>query len=280
MKITIFGLGFVGKAVQAGFTKWGNKVTAVDPKLGLTKDKAFEGGDPEVVFICVPTPMGTNGIADTSIVESVFSSLVDYKGIVVLKSTVVPSVIKKLEKMHPRFVYNPEFLTEANAVHDFLHPFMHVVGGNKEDCDLILHLYEHCSNCNLPAAVHITTPVEASMIKYGINSFLAAKVMFMNQWHDLCNAVGADYNVVADGIGTDPRITKSHSMVPGPDGRFGTAGACFAKDIPAIIVESITQGSHLSILNNVWNSNCDIRNGYAQPLPREIEQNITFNKIL
>lgn len=277
MKIAIIGKGFVGAAVEAGFTNDYNELLIVDPKIGTTVEWAL-AQKPDMVFICVPTPMGENGAIDSSIVEGVLSELKDFGGLVVLKSTVVPSKIQLLEKMHPRFVYNPEFLTEANAVRDFLKPFMHVFGGKKSDVDELEHIYEKYSNCVLCVQVVKCTPVEASMIKYGINSFLALKVAFMNQWKDLCDAVGADYDTVKVGVGNDPRIGGSHMMVPGPDGRRGYSSACFPKDCPAIIRESIALGAELTIARAAWNANCDYRTNDDR-LPREIEQNIKFNKI-
>lgn len=278
-RIGIVGAGFVGTAVQAGFNKPRNELFVVDPKLGTTLEWMIEN-DPEVVFICVPTPMGENGEIDSSIVDSVISKLVDYDGLVVLKSTVTPTKIQKLEKMHPRFVYNPEFLTEANAVHDFLNPFMHVFGGNPDDVDELDNIYVGSSNCKVSCVVvHKCSAVEASLIKYGINNFLALKVAFANQWKDLCDSVYADYDKVKAGIGTDPRIGSSHMNVPGHDGRRWAGGSCISKDVPAIIRESINLGSELTVLRSAWNANCDGRNSYAKPLPREIEQRIQFNKI-
>lgn len=278
MKIAIIGKGFVGAAVEAGFSNGSNRLLIVDPKVGTTVEWAL-AQKPDMVFICVPTPMGENGAIDSSIVEGVLTELKDFGGLVVLKSTVVPSKIQLLEKMHPRFVYNPEFLTEANAVRDFLNPFMHVFGGKKSDVDELEVIYEKRSNCMAAAKVVKCTPVEASMIKYGINSFLALKVAFMNQWKDLCDAVDADYDVVKVGVGSDPRIGGSHMMVPGPDGRRGFGSACFAKDLPAIINESMKVDSELSILRSAWNANCAWRNSHQSTLPRELEQNIKFNKI-
>ena len=277
-RIGIVGAGFVGTAVQAGFNKPRNELFVVDPKLGTTLEWMIEK-DPEVVFICVPTPMGENGEIDSSIVESVISKLVDYDGLVVLKSTVTPTKIQKLEKMHPRFVYNPEFLTEANAVRDFLDPFMHVFGGDPDDVDELDNIYVGNSNCKVSGvSVYKCTPVEASLVKYGINNFLALKVAFANQWKDLCGSVYADYDVVKKAIGTDPRIGNSHMSVPGPDGRRGYSGSCFPKDCPAIINESIALGAELTISRAAWNANCEYRSDGVR-LPREIEQHIKFNKI-
>ena len=119
-------------------------------------------------------------------------------------------------------------------------------------------------------------PAEASFIKYGINSFLMTKVLFWNQYSELCNNHNVDYNLIKEAIGTDVRIGSSHMNVPGHDGRRGSSSACFGKDVPAMIQYS---EKSLSILLEAWNENCDIRNSYAEPLPREKEQHITFNKL-
>lgn len=277
MKIAVVGAGFVGSAVAAGFQK--SNPIVVDPKLGYTvEDLVKEHQDLGAAFICVPTPMGENGSIDCSIVEKVLQvvSAANDQCLLVLKSTVTPANCKTLSEKYKNFVYNPEFLTEANAVHDFVNPFMHVFGGELSKCLAVEAIYAKYSSCKMNVPVHYVTPEEASLIKYGINSFLSTKVMFMNQWASLCEQYGADYTKVSSGMGTDPRITTSHMKVPGPDGRKGFGSACFAKDVPAIINEGKFT---LSILREVWNSNCDTRNSYPEPLPREKEQHIEFNYI-
>jgi UDPglucose 6-dehydrogenase len=119
--------------------------------------------------------------------------------------------------------------------------------------------------------------MEASAVKYGINSFLMTKVLFWNQFADQCQKFGIDYGTVKQAIGTDLRIGSSHMNVPGHDGRKGSAGACFAKDVPAFIHFS---NSECTILKEAWNSNCDYRNSYPVKLDREVEQHIEFNKIV
>lgn len=277
-KMAIVGYGFVGKALGAAFHS-ANPII-VDPQHNPEIDMEYLlAAKPEVVFVSVPTPMGADGIANTKIVETVFDDLfmLPASTIKVLKSTVVPSVIKKLETI-PGFVYNPEFLTEANAVRDFQNPKFHVMGGEEAYVDRLIEFYVAYSRC-AECPIIRTTPVEAAMIKYGINNYLATKVLFFNQWKNFCESVGANYDVVAATIGNDPRITQSHTMVPGADGRGGFGGSCFSKDIPAIIKEASGFGVDLSVLHTAWNANCDIRNSYDAPLPREVEQHITFTKI-
>lgn len=272
--VGVVGNGFVGSAVANGFRD--QNVVVIDPKLG-TKMQQLIDAKPEVVFICVPTPMGDDGVIDASIVKKVLGELegLPKSVLLVLKSTVVPDIVDAFSKRYENFIYNPEFLTEANAKLDFERPFMHVFGGGEENCKHLQHIYENYSIC-LPCTVKIMTAKEASLVKYSINAYLATKVAFWNEMEQLIVSHGADYNTVRDAFTTDPRIGTSHSMVPGPDGRKGYGSACFSKDVPAMIKFS---GNELTILKAAWNVNCDIRNSYGEPLPREVEQHVQFNKI-
>lgn len=272
IKVGIVGYGFVGKAVAHGFQN--AQLTIADPILGTSTKDILEA-KPDVVFICVPTPMGENGVIDASIVEQVLIDLKPLNTLMVLKSTVIPDIVYKLSWRYDRFVYNPEFLTEKNAEYDFEHPQMHVFGGHPGDTHTLASIYHQASICQRCPEHHMTA-MEASFVKYGVNSFLMAKVLFWNQYAELCNKYGADYDTVRRAIGEDVRIGASHMMVPGHDGRLGSAGACFAKDIPAILHFS---DKELSILREAWNVNCDYRNSYADKLEREVAQHISFNKI-
>lgn len=273
--IGIVGYGFVGKAIAHGFSNC-NQVIA-DPTLGTScKDLVESNIKFDVIFIAVPTPMGENGKIDSSIVEKVLDELKDVNTLLVLKSTVTPDIIKVLAEKYSNFVYNPEFLTEANALNDFVNPIMHVMGGSWENCKDLMDTYDAHSECTKGCRVLYMTAVEASFVKYTMNTFLASKVLFFNQINELCSKHSADYNRVIEAVGNDPRIGSSHTMVPGHDGRRGAAGPCFSKDSSAFIHFSKNK---LSILREAWNYNVDIRNSYGEPLPREVEQKATFNKI-
>jgi UDPglucose 6-dehydrogenase len=275
MKIAVIGSeGFVGKACVHIFNDKA-KVIKIDPLLG-TSVADLDKDDLDVALICVPTPMGDDGIINASIAENVIEQLKEFKHtLVVLKSTVLPDIVDRLSQGNENFIYNPEFLTERNAEHDAEYPIMTVLGGEYEAVMNMQEIYVNYSICK-PAPYYLMTPKEASFVKYGINSFLATKVMFWNQFNDQCEKLGTDYNVIRQAIGNDVRIGSSHMNVPGHDGRKGTAGACFAKDVPAFIHFS---NKEFSILREAWNANCDVRNSYGEPLPREVAQHISFNKI-
>lgn len=272
INVGVVGYGFVGRAVANGFKN--QNVIIIDPNEGTSTQDLLDQ-KPDVVFICVPTPMGVDGVIDASIVEHVLFELKDLDTLLVLKSTVVPDIVERLSLQYKNFIYNPEFLTEANASRDFQFPFLHVFGGEKEYCDKLHNIYLKYSICG-PCEVQKMSAKEASFVKYSINSYLALKVIFWNQMKEVIEAAGANYDTVRGGFICDPRIGGSHSMVPGPDGRKGAASSCFAKDIPALVRYS---NNSLSILREAWNVNCDIRNSYGDVLPREKAQHIVFNKI-
>jgi len=274
LSIGIVGYGFVGKATGFGFS--GNNIFIADPKMGTST--ADLPNDLDAIFICAPTPTGENGFIDASIVCQVISDLAHLKDtLLVLKSTVTPDIVGVLEEKYSNFVYNPEFLTERNAEHDFVNPIMQVFGGSKENTIKLERIYEF-SDCAKSRVFHMTAK-EASFVKYGINSFLASKVIFWNQFYDICQVSDVDYENIISAIGHDSRISHSHTTIFGEHDRRGAAGPCFAKDIPALIKYAQKLNCDFSVLNASWNANCDYRNAYPELLDREKEQHVVFTKI-
>lgn len=275
INVGIVGLGFVGRAVAHGFRE--QNLFIADPVIGTsTKDLLDKKLD--VVFICVSTPMGTNGEIDVSNVAQVLVDLSNMATLLVLKSTVTPKHVEFFSRKYYNFVYNPEFLTERNALWDFENPISNVYGGDRMWTDKLEKIYLNHSTCQSANTFHMTA-VEASFVKYAMNSYLASKVVFFNQLNDLVYEAGGRFNTIREAIANDPRIGDSHTHVPGFDDRKGTSGPCFGKDVPAFIRYSQEQGKELTVLKETWNVNCDYRNAYPAPLPREREQHIEFNKI-
>jgi UDPglucose 6-dehydrogenase len=273
--MAIVGHGFVGAAVDYGFPNGNCNKTIIDPKYGTQVSDLMES-DVEVSFVCVPTPMGQDASIDASILVSTVTDLLAYtSGMIVIKSTVIPSIVGELAK-DPRVIYNPEFLTEKSANEDFVNPIMHVFGGDSEQTEKLEKIYTRYSACK-PCAVYHMTAEEASFVKYGMNSFLMTKVLFFNQLFDLIEKNGSNFSIIQKAITTDPRIGSSHTMVPGHDGRKGAAGACFAKDGPAFVMYAKKEKNHFTILEEVIRTNQKYRNSYGEPLPREKEQHINFN---
>lgn len=276
MKIAIIGHGFVGKAVDYGFTHQDLTKIIIDPKLG-TSISDLENMILDAAFICVPTPMGADGSINSSIVQDCVNFLKyhTFTNAIIVKSTITPDIIDKLqyEEYGNLVVYNPEFLTERNYAHDFIHPDFHIFGGEKNKCEYVLSLYEKYSRCN-PCPVHYMSGKEASFVKYGINSYLAAKVLWFNQFYDIIDRNGCNYNTILKAITSDSRITDSHTQVPGFDGRRGYGGACFPKDTKAF--NHFDTHNDLTVLAEVIRSNNRYRNKYEKD-DREKEQNVHYD---
>ena len=271
LKLGIVGHGFVGQAVDYGFDNDRVRTTVADPRLGTSIDDLDK--DVDVVFVAVPTPMGDTGKIDATIVVSVVGQLVEAtEAIIVLKSTVTPEIVEAVAEMAPnRFVYNPEFLTEANANNDFVDADFHVFGGNDYPVGKVIEYYIKYSNCHHLGNIWLCTAPEAAFVKYAINTFLATKVTFFNQLKDEMDKFGADYDDVVDIIAQDNRIGKSHMTVPGPDGKRGFGGACFPKDTAAMYNFS----DNFELLKHVLTINNNYRKVYELD-EREKEMNVTF----
>lgn len=269
--IAIVGHGYVGKAVEYGFNTKKNKITLIDPALYGNSVEDIKKCD--VAFVCVPTPFGADGSIDASIVVDVTEKLLDQTtALVVIKSTVIPSIVKELSEKNGRVIYNPEFLTERNALNDFVNPPMHIFGGEEKATEMLQKLYDENSRCARCNVYHMSAQ-EAAFVKYAINSFLATKVMWFNQYKELVESHGADYDIIISAVGNDPRISHSHTAVPGPDGRSGYGGACFPKDTNALA--AFAGSDYLSILKLVIAENNCVRSQYELD-DREKEQNVVY----
>ena len=266
IKIAIIGHGFVGKAVDYGFTHPSIEKYIVDPIYGTTIDDLPICN---YYFVCVPTPFGSDGKINTSILDSVMEKLgSSLHGIIIIKSTVTPDVITK---WHNHIVYNPEFLTEKSANEQFVNPEFHIFGGFEVYTNEVERLYKEFSLCSPCPALHMSLE-EASFVKYTINSFLAMKVLFFNQLYDAIGDTNANFGTIIKAVGCDGRIGPSHTKVPGFDGRQGYGGACFPKDTSAFVNYS----KRLTLLEKCIEINNTYRTRYELD-EREKAQNVIYN---
>ena len=278
LKLGIIGHGFVGKATDWGFNKNVEKYI-VDPVYETTT-KDLEKFDPDLIFICVPTPMGDDGNQDSSIIESVIRDLTKFtpNSIKVVKSTVLPSILDKLYCIEPNLVYNPEFLREKHANIDFVNSEMIIFGGDRNISSKVSDAYLKHSRCETKE--HIFTDLKsASLIKYTINTFLASKVIFFNELHSIYKSLGVSdsWENIISIISRDSRIGESHMNVPGHDGRKGFGGACFPKDSLALVKYAEQNKIELNLLKAVIKINNKIRKQYLDLDSREREQNVSFD---
>ncbi len=278
MKIGIVGFGFVGKALKNGLRDSVDCIE-IDPKLD-TNLSDLSNHKPDIVFICLPTPMNDDGSQNIDIVRDAIFELNkhDPNILVVLKSTILPKYVIEISKLTKNLVINPEFLRDKHANEDFINSEIIVFGGEKENCDKLAKFYENHTKCLCKDYV-VTDNISASLIKYTINTFLALKVVFFNELKSVFDNLNSqnDWFKFINAISKDKRIGNSHMNVPGPDGRYGFGGPCFPKDVKALIEYSREIGSELSLLNKANTINNNIRAQYNDVTVREKEQNIKFN---
>ena len=278
LRLGIVGHGFVGKAADWGFNKRVSKFI-VDP-LHNTSVADLAEFKPEIVFICVPTPMGNDGSQNSFIIENVTKELAEYcpEAIKVVKSTVLPSVLDQLQKLDGKLIYNPEFLREKHANLDFVNSDMIIFGGDRNTCTEVSNAYLRHSRCKTQE--HLFTDLKtASLIKYAINTFLASKVIFFNELHSVYEKLDVrdSWEAVVNIISRDKRIGDSHMNVPGHDGRKGFGGACFPKDSLALIKFARSLDIDLNSLRSTVKINNKIRSEYEELDSRESEQNVSFD---
>lgn len=263
LRLGIVGSGFVGSAVINGFNLPNVEMWVVDPKKTTTTIQQMVEEGTHLTFICVPTPESADGSVDVSIVDNVLSELdkLAYDGIVIIKSTITPDHLQRFVKDYDlKIVYNPEFLTEANAWNDFINPPMQILGGTWEDCEVVERAYVKFSRVKIVPTFK-TDIVSASLLKYTINSWLATKVTFMNELYQLHKASGAEtsWEQFVDMLQRDKRVGESHLRVPGPDGKFGFGGHCFPKDTAGLLSYADKNNIDLSVLNKAVETNARIR---------------------
>jgi UDPglucose 6-dehydrogenase len=262
--IGIIGQGFVGNAIYQKFKNYFEVLTFdLDSKLcNSTLENICDRC--ETIFICLPTPMNEDGSCCTNIVEDVLkdieilTSFEQKEKTIVLKSTVSPGVTKKwnTEFNFLNIVFNPEFLTEANAVNDFENQSRIILGGPRPQTTKLKQIY---SKVFPKAHIIKTDSTHAEMVKYLTNSFLATKVSFANEIYQICDKLKIDYDKVVEYAVLDDRLGKSHWAVPGPDGDFGFGGHCLPKDLSALIHIAMQLNTETNVLNAVEETNDVVR---------------------
>ena len=229
-------------------------------RLTFSTDLASSVKDAEIIFLALPTPPGEDGSADLTYILGVARDLSgiikDYK-VIVDKSTVPVGTAEKvtatlLEKLDASLfdvVSNPEFLREGAAVEDFLRPDRVVIGTQSERAkSKMKRLYEPFVRQGNP--IIFMDERSAEMTKYAANAYLATRITFMNEIANLCEIVGANVDMVRQGVGTDNRIGKRF-LFPG----IGYGGSCFPKDVQALSKTSIEYAYDFNILDAVMRVN-------------------------
>tara|TARA_R100000808_G_C2155443_1_gene167940 strand:+ start:5005 stop:5847 length:843 start_codon:yes stop_codon:yes gene_type:complete len=260
--IGIIGQGFVGTAIREGMKNHFTIETYDKFKGELSTCSSLREvcEKVEIVFTCLPTPMKKSGECDLSILEDTVRQIDSFKlnNIVVIKSTVIPGTTERLnaECENIDIVFNPEFLTEANSIEDFKNQNRIIIGGPRPATTTVKNMFR---------TVFQQTPIvktgskTAESVKYFINCFLATKVSFANEFKQICELSGVDYDKVVEYALYDTRIGPTHLSTPGPDGRRGFGGSCFPKDLNALVYFAKMNGLTPAVLEGVWEKNLEVR---------------------
>ena len=265
-KIGIIGKGFVGSAVQFGFSAntGSNAIVKVydkDPSKSINTLNEVVN-DSDFIFLSVPTPSNKDGSINLKIIDEALGEIdkINKKEpIILLRSTMIPGSSRKFQEKYNnlKLIFNPEFLTERSANFDFINQSRFILGGDKIHTSKVADLYK--SRFGDSISIIETNFETAELIKYMNNCFFATKVSFMNEMKLISDACGADWENAVDGFIRDGRIGHSHINVPGHDGKYGFGGSCFPKDVQAMIDFGKSMDIDLNTLSGAWKTNLKVR---------------------
>lgn len=299
MNICVVGVGYVGLVTAGCLAEAGNNVICVDndgekiaglkdgvipiyepglteivrhnEKLGrlhFTTDLKYGLDNSLIIFVAVGTPSTGDGSADISAVLSVAAEIgekiCDHR-IIATKSTVpvgtwkkVEDAIKEKTEISFDYVSNPEFLKEGAAVEDFMRPDRIIIGTNNPAVrEIMKQLYSPFMRKS--SRILFMDPASAEMTKYASNVMLATRISFMNELTELCEKLGADIELVRQGIGSDSRIGSAF-LFPG----VGFGGGCFPKDIRALIHIGNANDVEMTIAKSVQQVNINQQQRFAK----------------
>ena len=257
--IGIIGNGFVGEALAFAFSS-SYKVKVYDVIKKKSIDSLESTLNSDFVFVCLPTPMNSDGSQDLTFIEDFFSKNFKYENpIYIIKSTILPGTTKSLSLKYPnlKIIFSPEFLTARNAKLDIITQSRIIIGSEKKNLsNEVEKLFnDRFKNKNIIK----TDTITAEYIKYMNNNFFATKVSLMNEFYRFAKILGVNWEEALNGFVSDQRIGDSHLDVPGPDGKLGFGGACFPKDINAFIKFSKKNKINMNILEAAWKTNLEVR---------------------
>jgi UDPglucose 6-dehydrogenase len=230
-------------------------------RLRFTTELAPAIEEAQAIFIAVGTPPKSDGSADLTFIREVAASIAQHLNgykIIITKSTVpigtgrmIEAIVREGAGSKHKFavVSNPEFLREGSAIEDFMHPDRVVIGTRDERAaEMMMDVYSPLDAADVP---FIVTDVEtAELIKYASNGFLATKISFINEVAHICEAWGANVEVVSKGMGLDNRIGPKF-LQAGP----GYGGSCFPKDTRAAAQIARDSGLKFRIIEAVLEVN-------------------------
>ncbi|MDZ4228347.1 MAG: hypothetical protein U1E54_03815 [Candidatus Levybacteria bacterium] len=273
-KVAIIGFGYVGRAMHKIFpdaliydiafeNNNGDGLLPDAPKFARMPDEI--NAECDLAIVCVPTPMQDDPTmefqkVDLTIIEDVIGWL--QTPLILIKSTVPPGTVERLSAKWPkkRIVFSAEYVGEGkyhispwkymSPTDPTLHEFQ-IFGGRKEDCEAVANHF--IKRLGPEKTYYIVDSIEAEIIKYAENSWGAMKVIWAQEFYDLCQKMGASWIRVREGWALDNRVEKMHTAVFVDDRGF--AGKCYPKDINGIVSAADEVGVDMSLLKAVLRKN-------------------------
>lgn len=288
--IAVIGQGFVGGSVTTVMAERGfdvytydisgkqavggkhNEPTRASSVKDLFAKCSHTPGFSHVYFVCLPTPMFEDGEADLSIVEGVLKELeeisneIGQDSVAVVKSTIPPGSTARwndqlaADESCLRIVFNPEFLTEANALNDMRNQNRIILGGPRPYINRVKQVFQSA----FPDVPIIkTSSTTAEMVKYFTNVQLAARVVLSCELAQVVEALdksglNVDYDKVVEYAKYDHRLGGTHMNVPGQEGIMGARGHCFPKDLNALIVVAKKMRVEPTVMTAIWEKNLEV----------------------
>tara|TARA_Y100001963_G_scaffold4332_1_gene5678 strand:- start:2483 stop:3280 length:798 start_codon:yes stop_codon:yes gene_type:complete len=251
MKIGIIGLGVVGSAIRTGFEELGHDVFGHDIKNGTKIEDVLNS---DVCYVCVPTPPNEDGRCDIRIVKEVTSNLskLEYKGLLIIKSTVEPGSTDKLsdEFDNLQIGFVPEFLRERCAISDFIvnHDVCIVGVRDKKQFKLVKKSHGY-----YPKKFVMVSPTEAEVCKYFSNIYNATLITFANSFYEVCSNLNISYDNVKNAIKKRSHIDGTYLDCNKNFRGFG--GVCLPKDTKAMEVFCAINNIDVNFFKNILSEN-------------------------
>ena len=238
-KIGICGLGFVGNAIHKTFIEFKNVelfIYDLYKQIGSINDLLTS----DILFLCLPTPYDckVNEFSKKEIINTLnFLSDNNYKGIILIKSTIEPNTTDNFAKLFTNLIliHNPEFLSAKTAIEDFKNQ-KHIIIGSSHNCsdDKIKYMVNFYKTYFNSSEISVCDSTTSESVKLFCNSFYAVKIQFFTELFQTCNKLNINYNETKELMLKNNWINPMHTNIPGQDGNISYGGMCFPKDTNAL----------------------------------------------
>ena len=263
-KIGICGVGFVGGAIMTYLDNFQTTfhMVAYDKYKNLNTFGSLLKSD--LCFICLPTQYDsetkTYDMSEIGATLLLFSEQ-DYRGILLIKSTVLPEYCAKMNDLYPnlQIIHNPEFLSARTALEDFSNQKHIILGSTLQSQGALAKVVSFYKKLFPLAKISECTAASSALTKLACNSFYATKVQFFNELYLLCDTLSISYEEVKEMMLKNGWIHPQHTTVPGHDGQLSFGGACLPKDISALNALMETLATPHKVLEAVIKERGDMR---------------------